>query len=102
IAPPSVVRYLTSYWMNNIKPWSAVYWQERSVHELSDTNMLLEAYHHVLKANHLEGKRNRRMDSLIYTLIEITVPYYKSKHARRDLGLEGDDLEEKKCQDIEK
>ncbi|EJC97498.1 uncharacterized protein FOMMEDRAFT_163087 [Fomitiporia mediterranea MF3/22] len=42
------------------------------------------------------------MDSLIYTLIEITVPYYKSKHARRDLGLEGDDLEEKKRQDIEK
>ncbi|EJC99416.1 uncharacterized protein FOMMEDRAFT_40357, partial [Fomitiporia mediterranea MF3/22] len=102
ISPPSVIEYLQKYWMNDTKLWSAVYRQERSIAKLSDTNMLLEAYHHVLKSNHLEGKRNRRLDSLIYTLNEITIPYYKSKHTRRELGLEGDDLEEKKRQDITK
>ncbi|KAJ7247685.1 hypothetical protein C8J57DRAFT_1522674 [Mycena rebaudengoi] len=86
--------------------------------ELCDTNMPLEAYiecaslkcslvlnssrswHHVLKDKFLHGKRNRRLDHLLNTLVNEVLPYYALKQRRQDLGLEGPDVEIRKCQDI--
>lgn len=42
-APPSFIKYLKTNWMNETQLWSAVYRKSRSIHELSDTNMLIEA-----------------------------------------------------------
>jgi hypothetical protein len=46
MAPPKFVEYLNSYWMppQVVRMWSAVYWKDRSIFELCDTNMLVEAY----------------------------------------------------------
>lgn len=43
-APSSMVLYLKKNWMNATHLWSAVSRQGRNIHELSDTNMLIEAY----------------------------------------------------------
>lgn len=43
IAPSSFCEYLRSHWMNETKYWSAVYRKGRTIHEVSDTNMLIEA-----------------------------------------------------------
>lgn len=49
----------------------------------------------------LEGKRNRRLDHLIYILVCKTVPYYYEKHRRQQYGFEGPDLEVQRRQQIE-
>ncbi|KLO08396.1 hypothetical protein SCHPADRAFT_815774, partial [Schizopora paradoxa] len=95
-APQSVILYLEKNWMSETKLWSAVARRNRSIHELSDTNMLIEAWHHVLKTYLLDGKRNRRGDYLISILIREAVPRYAQKHIFRAMGMEGADLEEQK------
>ncbi|KAJ7684260.1 hypothetical protein DFH06DRAFT_969472 [Mycena polygramma] len=101
-APPDFVRYLTDYWMPShiVKMWSAVYRKDRNIFEACNTNMLLEAWHHVLKGKFLLRKRNRRMDHLIRTLVYDVVSYYSLKQRRQDLGFEGVDLEVQKRKDI--
>lgn len=79
-APSSVIEYLKTYWLNDIKLWSAVYRQDRNIFQLCDTNMLVEAWHHLLKGTFMQGKRNRRLDQLIHTLVEVAVPHYIHKH----------------------
>ncbi|KLO15296.1 hypothetical protein SCHPADRAFT_824841 [Schizopora paradoxa] len=101
LAPPSVKKYLEDNWMNEKELWSAVFRKGRSVHENSDTNMLIEAWHHILKSNMLGGKLNRRADHLIHVLIDVAVPYYVGKHVRREAGFEGMDLEGRARVEIE-
>ncbi|KAJ6557622.1 hypothetical protein B0H19DRAFT_946092 [Mycena capillaripes] len=103
-APPDFVAYLTQYWMpaHIVRMWSAVYRKDRNIFEACDTNMLVEAWHHVLKGKFLLNKRNRRMDHLLSTLITEVVPYYSLKQRRQDLGFEGIDLEVRKRQEIMK
>jgi hypothetical protein len=43
IAPPSVVQYLQKEWLNETAMWSAVARKDRTIFELGDTNMLVEA-----------------------------------------------------------
>jgi hypothetical protein len=44
IAPKSVIDYLQAEWLGDRNLWSAVARTDRSLLELSDTNMLVEAY----------------------------------------------------------
>ncbi|KAF7372423.1 SWIM-type domain-containing protein [Mycena venus] len=102
MAPQGFIQYLERYWMPEhvVRMWSAVFRTGRSIFEDCDTNMLIEAWHSVLKGTFLHGKRNRRLDHLISTLINDVLPYYALKQRRQDLGFEGPDLELKKRQDI--
>ncbi|KAJ7210953.1 hypothetical protein C8J57DRAFT_1011864, partial [Mycena rebaudengoi] len=104
MAPEGFVKYLEQYWMSPqvVKMWSAVHRTPRTIFELCDTNMLIEAWHHVLKGKFLQGKRNRRMDHLLHTLSHEVLPYYALKQRRQELGFEGADIEVKKRQDIDK
>ncbi|KAI0037342.1 hypothetical protein FA95DRAFT_1507072, partial [Auriscalpium vulgare] len=43
LAPPSVLEYLTTYWLPYREMWSAVFRKGRHIFQLSDTNMLVEA-----------------------------------------------------------
>ncbi|KAJ7779485.1 hypothetical protein DFH07DRAFT_730176, partial [Mycena maculata] len=102
IAPEDFVDYLNGYWMSEevIKMWSAVYRTPRSMLEDCDTNMLIEAWHSVLKCKFFHGKRNRRLDHLLYILLHGVLPYYALKQRRQDLGFEGPDMEVKKRREI--
>src|SRR5260370_24540574 len=94
--------------------WSVTSRQNRTIFEEGDTNMLLEAYvmsshisnliylfimffisyHHVLKSIWLEGKRNRRVDHLIHTVVIQYFPHLEIRHKRQERGMEGADLAE--------
>src|SRR5216684_2283855 len=52
-------------------------------------------YHHVLKSIWLEGKRNRRVDHLVHTLVVEFIPDLEMRHKRQELGMNGGDLAEK-------
>jgi hypothetical protein len=49
----------------------------------------------------LQGKWNRRLDNLIYTLVHKVVPYFKAKHHRQQFGFEGPNLELQQRKEIE-
>ena len=103
LAPESVVEYLQMYWMGdeNIKLWSAIYRADQNVFQLCDTNMLVEAWHHLLKGTFMQGKRNQRLDHLIHILVDQAIPHFIHKHRRQEFGFEGADLEVKKRLKIE-
>ena len=61
---------------------------------------VLSSYHHVLKSKWLDGKRNRRVDHLIHTLVTIMVPSYAVQHIRQELGFEGLNLPDKRCKEL--
>lgn len=50
----------------------------------------------MLKWKFLLGKRNRRLDHLVHTLVERVIPYYASKQHRQDSNFEGPDIETRK------
>ncbi|KAJ7779821.1 hypothetical protein B0H16DRAFT_1359575 [Mycena metata] len=102
IAPNEFVKYLKDFWMKDrvVRMWSAVYRKDRTIFENCDTNMLIEAWHHVLKGKFLHGKRNRRLDHLLSTLTMDVLPYFALKQRRQALGFEGVDIEVKKRQNI--
>ncbi|KAF7371481.1 hypothetical protein MVEN_00002700 [Mycena venus] len=82
LAPDSVIEYLEEYYMGEttLKMWSAMYRKDRTIFELCDTNMLVEAWHHILKTHNMEGKRNRRVNQLIHTLINVALLNYIANH----------------------
>ncbi|KAJ6527306.1 hypothetical protein DFH09DRAFT_935698 [Mycena vulgaris] len=102
MAPQQFLNYLKTYWMSDrvVKMWSGVYRKDRTLFEACDTNMLVEAWHHVLKGKFLHGKRNRRLDHLVSTLVSDVLTYYALKQRRQEMGFEGDDIEVKKRRDI--
>lgn len=55
--------------------------------------MPVHRWHHVLKGKFLEGRRNRRLDHLLFVLVRKVLPYYLLKQRRQTLGFEGVDLE---------
>lgn len=73
--------------------WSAVHRVDRDIFEEGDTNMLVEAWHHVLKGKFLDGKRNRRLDTLVCILHDDVIRHYKLRYHRQLHGFEGPDLE---------
>lgn len=111
LAPESVINYLVKTWLVDKELWSAVYRQDRTIFEQGDTNILVEAYvpftfqsficvtytsnswHHVLKSKYLQGKRGRRVDNLIHTLINVAIPHYIAGHRAQEFGFQGPDLE---------
>jgi MULE transposase domain len=104
LAPASVIQYFETYWLqgDNIQLWSAIYRKERTVFQECDTNMLVEAWHHLLKGTFMEGKRNRRLDHLIHILIDRAIPYFIQRHRRQEFGFEGGDLKVEKRLNIER
>ncbi|KAJ7175419.1 hypothetical protein C8R46DRAFT_890736, partial [Mycena filopes] len=98
IAPQTFIDYLKRYWMSDtvVNMWAGVHRTGRNIFEACDTNMLVEAWHHVLKGKFLHGKRNRRLDHLLSTLLNEVLPYYALKQRRQAIGFEGPDIEVKK------
>jgi len=101
IAPKSVVDYLQDNWLCDfyVQMWPAFYRTKRTIYQKCDTNMLVEAWHHLLKGRFLQGKKNRRLDHLIYTLCDVALPYFRARHMRQRTGFEGPSIEVKRRQE---
>jgi hypothetical protein len=54
----------------------------------------------VLKTHWLDGKRNQQIDHILFTLVMEMVPHYKARHKHQEVGIEGLDLTEQRCQEI--
>ena len=54
----------------------------------------------MLKSIWLEGKRNRRMDHLIHTLVTQYLPHMEIRHKWQERGMEGANLAETHCRQI--
>ncbi|KAF8182490.1 hypothetical protein K438DRAFT_1600935, partial [Mycena galopus ATCC 62051] len=59
-------------------------------------------WHHILKGKFFQGKRNRRLNHHIHTLIKHICLYYPLKEHLQAMGFEGPDLEVQKRIDIKK
>src|SRR5260370_15518702 len=62
--------------------------------------MFLISYHHVLKSIWLEGKRNRRVDHLIHTVVIQYFPHLEIRLKRQERGMEGAHLAETRHRQI--
>lgn len=54
-----------------------------------------------MKSRWLDGKRNRRLDHLLFILVKSADPYYQFRHDRQQAGLDGLNLEASRRRDIE-
>jgi hypothetical protein len=54
----------------------------------------------VLKTHWLDGKRQRRIDHIIVTLVKGMVPGYQNRHNRQTVGLDGKDLAAERRQEL--
>jgi hypothetical protein len=54
----------------------------------------------VLKTHWLDGKRQRRIDHVIVTLVKGMVPMYEKRHERQSAGLDGKDLAGERRQEL--
>ncbi len=61
---------------------------------------MLSSYHHVLKSMWLEGKRNRRADHLVHTLVIDMLPHYQARHDGQEVGFNGSNLAQKHRKEI--
>ena len=64
---PRFAEYFKSNYLKRIEEWSTFY----RIGTLVNTNMHLESFHRVLKYKYLNGKQNKRLDSLLNTLLKI-------------------------------
>jgi hypothetical protein len=118
LVPKSLIEYFKTEWIPVTQMWSRVSRQNRYIFEEGDTNMLIEVYvissvaisivlkrlsryHHVLKSRWLDGKCNRRLDHIIFTLVKSVDPYYWFRHERQEASLDGLNLEKSHQKDIE-
>ncbi|KDR65956.1 hypothetical protein GALMADRAFT_45345, partial [Galerina marginata CBS 339.88] len=96
LAPDSLVEYFEKNWLGDtVKLWSNVYRHDRNIFQTCDTNMLVEAWHHLLKGTFMQGKRNRRLDHLIHILVEEAIPHFIARHRNQEFRFKGGDLETK-------
>ncbi|KZP21248.1 hypothetical protein FIBSPDRAFT_741058 [Athelia psychrophila] len=93
LAAPSFIDYIEWYWLPQKDLWSVVSQKNHTVFEQNDTNMLVEAWHHLLKGKMLEGTQNQQLDHLIWVLLHKCVPYFVHRHWCQQFGFEGPDLE---------
>ena len=72
---PSFLKYLTDHYFNRPEKWSKCY-RKRADYCNVDTNMFVESFHNQLKTIYFSGKRNRRLDVLLDTLLRIENDHY--------------------------
>jgi hypothetical protein len=58
-------------------------------------------WHHLLKGDFLEGKRNWRLDHLLHTLTQKAILHFIACHRQQAFGFEGPDLALKKRIEVE-
>ena len=74
---PIFCKYLQDNYMNRIEKW-AIYKREKDLQTVITTNMFIESFHNKLKTQYFDRKQNKRVDRLLYTLLEMEKDYYLS------------------------
>ena len=69
ISSPQFANYLETHWYKMKEKWAYSFRMNIPMFKFSNTNMLIESFHNLLKTNFFSKKVNRRVDRLIYMLI---------------------------------
>ena len=75
VIQPNFCAYFEKNYLNRIEKW-AIYCREKDLQTEITTNMHLESFHNKLKNIYFKGKQNRRIDKLLYTLLQMEKHYY--------------------------
>ena len=85
--------YLKREWLPKKEKWAYQFRIGVKMYKTTNTNMLIESFHNILKTQFLNGKKNRRIDKLIYILTGPLQKHYLLKQRRNVLGFSGPNLE---------
>ena len=66
---PRYVKYFLEYYDNRAEKWAL--YHRTGEYASVNTNMFVESFHNKLKTVYFGGKRNRRLDVLVETLLQI-------------------------------
>ncbi|XP_048735607.2 uncharacterized protein LOC125651055 [Ostrea edulis] len=66
---PNLLTYFNNYYLLRKEKWAMCF--RKGEYSNVNTNMFLESFHNQLKTIYFEGKRNRRIDILLETLLQI-------------------------------
>ena len=86
---PKFADYLNTHYYASREKWAFSFRMNIPMFRFSNTNMLIEAFHNILKTQYLNGKVNRRVDRLVYKLTADIEEHYKDKQEANELGLNG-------------
>ena len=77
---PDFCNYITTYYLDRKEKWALCFRQGDCIN--INTNMYVESFHNQLKTIYLEGKRNRRVDDLLDTLLKMEKNYFLTHFKR--------------------
>ncbi|XP_062599776.1 uncharacterized protein LOC134261354 isoform X2 [Saccostrea cucullata] len=66
---PALLKYVNDFYLSRKEKWAMCF--RNCEYAKVNTNMFLESFHNQLKTVYFEGKRNRRIDVLLETLLQI-------------------------------
>ena len=78
---PGFLKYLSDHYFNRPEKWSLCF-RKGTEYGNVNTNMFVESFHNQLKTIYFSGKRNRRVDVLLETLLKIENDHF-IKHLQR-------------------
>ncbi|XP_062604065.1 uncharacterized protein LOC134265856, partial [Saccostrea cucullata] len=78
---PSFLNYLNDHYFNRPEKWSLCF-RKGTEYGNVNTNMFVESFHNQLKTIYFSGKRNRRIDVLLDTLLKIENDHF-IRHLQR-------------------
>ena len=80
ISTPEFAHYLDVFWYPKKDKWTFSFRAEIPMFRFSNTNILIESFHNLLKTKVFKRKVNRRLDKLVYVLLATS----KSHFIRRE------------------
>lgn len=89
MVPERFKNYFVKNWSKNEKNYASCYRSDLFMYKRTDTNMLIESFHNLLKTVFFYGKRNRRIDRLIFILTNSIQDHYKTIENQNNLGMNG-------------
>lgn len=81
--------YLNTWYLKKKEKWAYCYRKSTLMFKETNSNMLIESFHNILKTKFFSGKINRRMDRLIYVLTGSVQMHYADTNVRNFYGFNG-------------
>ena len=100
MSTPEFTTYLRREWYPKRQKWAFTFRKDIPMFRKTNTNMLIESFHNLLKTQFMQGKRNRRVDRLLYLLTGPVEDHYYLKHRRHEVESAKDDLVEREKENL--
>ena len=88
-ATPEFKDYLDVHWFGKRKMWAFSFRKDIPMYRRTNTNMMIESFHNILKTQFFSGKINRRVDRLVYMLTGPIQNHFKRKDRENKFEING-------------